>query len=88
MWLVPIAQAIQLQMVRNLPYSDHIGPVLADAVPGESGALDRVPSTGRAPGAQAGGQAIPVTSALLQPIWWDEAPTVRGTGRPAIAARR
>src|SRR3546814_3763270 len=24
LWLAPIAQAIQLQMVRNLPYSDHI----------------------------------------------------------------
>jgi hypothetical protein len=43
LWLVPITQAIQLQMVRNLPYAD----------------------------------PIPVTSALLQPTWWE------GDGPPA-----
>jgi hypothetical protein len=39
LWLVPITQAIQLQMVRNLPYADHLVRFGHDAVAGEPGAL-------------------------------------------------
>ena len=71
LWLVPITQAIQLQMVRNLPYADHLvrfeptlSPVnLAPSV----AAIDRA----RRWGHKSVDRAIPVTAALLQPTWWD-----------------
>jgi predicted acylesterase/phospholipase RssA len=71
MWLVPITQAIQLQMVRNLPYADHLvrfeptlSPVnLAPSVT----AIDRAYRWGR----NSVDQAIPVTTALLEPTWWE-----------------
>ena len=71
LWLVPITQAIQLQMVRNAPYADHLvrfeptlSPVnLAPSV----AAIDRA----RAWGCRSVDKAIPVTSALLQPTWWE-----------------
>src|SRR5271166_3492525 len=77
LWLVPITQAIQLQMVRNLPYADHLvrfeptlSPVnLAPSV----AAIDRARRWGR----NSVERAIPVTSALLQPTWWE------GDGPPA-----
>lgn len=73
MWLVPITQAIQLQMVRNLPYADHLvrfeptlSPVnLAPSV----AAIDRAYRWGR----NSLDQAIPVTTALLAPTWWEGA---------------
>ena len=71
LWLVPITQAIQLQMVRNLPYADHLirfeptlSPVnLAPSV----AAIDRAGGWGR----NSVEKAIPVTTALLQPTWWE-----------------
>lgn len=80
MWLVPITQAIQLQMVRNLPYADHLvrfeptlSPVnLAPSV----AAIDRAYRWGR----NSVDQAIPVTTALLAPTWWE------GSAPPAPAA--
>ncbi|ARG55557.1 MULTISPECIES: patatin-like phospholipase family protein [Mycobacterium] len=71
MWLAPITQAVQLQMVRNLPYLDHLvkfqptlSPInLAPSV----AAIDRACEWGR----DSVEQAIPVTTALLQPTWWE-----------------
>ncbi|POY04459.1 hypothetical protein C3469_01970 [Mycobacterium kansasii] len=71
MWLAPITQAVQLQMVRNLPYVDHLvkfqptlSPInLAPSV----AAIDRACEWGR----DSVEQAIPVTTALLQPTWWE-----------------
>jgi hypothetical protein len=71
LWLVPITQAIQLQMVRNAPYADHIvrfEPTLSPVNLAPSAqAIDLACEWGRA----SVDKAIPVTSALLQPTWWD-----------------
>ena len=79
LWLAPIAQAIQLQMVRNLPYSDHIvrfAPTLSPVNLAPSArSIDRACAWGHS----RVDKAIGVTSALLQPIWWDEACDVRGS---------
>lgn len=71
LWLAPIAQAIQLQMVRNLPYSDHVVRFAPTLSP-----VNLAPSTGSIDRACGWGykrvdKAIPVTSALLQPVWWE-----------------
>lgn len=85
MWLAPITQAVQLQMVRNLPYVDHLvkfqptlSPInLAPSV----AAIDRACEWGR----DSVEQAIPVTTALLQPTWWEgEGPPV---AEPAAGAK-
>jgi predicted acylesterase/phospholipase RssA len=77
LWLVPITQAIQLQMVRNLPYADHLvrfEPTLSPANLAPSvAAIDRASEWGR----NSVDPAIPVTSALLAPTWWE------GDGPPA-----
>lgn len=75
LWLVPIAQAVQLQMRRNAPYADHLvrfeptlSPVnLAPSVV----AIDRACRWGH----RSVDRAIPVITALLEPIWWDEVVT-------------
>lgn len=71
LWLVPIAQAIQLQMVRNAPYADHLvrfSPTLSPVNLAPSAAtIDRACHWGR----QSVGPAIPVVSALLEPVWWE-----------------
>ncbi|ORX03963.1 patatin-like phospholipase family protein [Mycolicibacillus trivialis] len=71
LWLVPITQAIQLQMVRNAPYADHLvrfTPTLSPANLAPSvGSIDRACRWGRS----SVDHAIPVVSALLQPIWWE-----------------
>ena len=71
LWLVPITQAVQLQMVRNAPYADHIvrfEPTLSPANLAPSAAsIDRACRWGR----KSVDKAIPVTSALLQPTWWE-----------------
>lgn len=85
LWLAPITQAIQLQMVRNLPYADHLvrfeptlSPVnLAPSV----AAIDRACAWGH----KSADEAIPVTSALLEPTWWEgDNPPVAG---PAVRAK-
>ncbi|WP_062540116.1 patatin-like phospholipase family protein, partial [Mycobacterium celatum] len=77
LWLVPITQAVQLQMVRNLPYADHLvrfGPTLSPANLAPSvAAIDRACRWGR----RSVEKALPVTSALLEPTWWE------GDGPPA-----
>lgn len=71
LWLVPITQAIQLQMVRNAPYADHLvrfSPTLSPVNLAPSAAtIDRACNWGR----NSVGHAIPVVSALLQPVWWE-----------------
>jgi predicted acylesterase/phospholipase RssA len=77
LWLVPITQAIQLQMVANLPYADHLvrfEPTLSPANLAPSVAsIDRASEWGR----KSVDRAIPVTTALLEPTWWE------GDGPPA-----
>ena len=79
LWLVPIAQAVQLQMVRNAPYADHLvrfAPTLSPAnLAPSTASIDRACAWGR----KSLDKAIPVTTALLQPTWWDgDRPVVPG----------
>lgn len=71
LWLAPILQAIQLQMLRNLPYADHLvrfEPTLSPInLAPSTGAIDRACKWGR----DSVDKAIPVTTALLQPTWWE-----------------
>jgi hypothetical protein len=71
LWLVPITQAIQLQMVRNAPYADHLvrfSPTLSPVNLAPSAAtIDRACQWGR----KSVEHAVPVVSALLQPVWWE-----------------
>jgi predicted acylesterase/phospholipase RssA len=82
LWLVPITQAMQLQMVRNLPYADHLvrfGPTLSPANLAPSvAAIDRASRWG----SNSVERAIPVTTALLQPTWWE------GDGPPAAKPKK
>lgn len=80
LWLVPITQAVQVQMVRNAPFADHLvrfEPTLSPANLAFSAAtIDCACEWGR----KSVNRAIPVTSALLQPIWWEgDRPAVPGT---------
>ncbi|BBX15105.1 hypothetical protein MNVM_41860 [Mycobacterium novum] len=77
LWLVPITQAIQLQMVRNAPYADHLvrfSPTLSPVNLAPSAAtIERACQWGR----KSVQGAIPVVSALLEPVWWEgEKPAV------------
>jgi predicted acylesterase/phospholipase RssA len=79
LWLVPIAQAVQMQMVRNAPYADHLvrfTPTLSPANLAPSAAsIDRACAWGR----KSVDKAIPVTTALLAPTWWEgDRPAVPG----------
>jgi predicted acylesterase/phospholipase RssA len=82
LWLVPITQAIQLQMVRNLPYADHLvrfEPTLSPVNLAPSAAsIDRASRWGR----DSVDKAIPVTTALLEPTWWE------GDGPPAAKPKK
>jgi hypothetical protein len=79
LWLAPITQAIHLQMVRNTPYADHLvrfAPTLSplNLAPSVT-AIDRACQWGH----ESVDPAIPVTSALLQPTWWEgDSPAVPG----------
>ena len=80
LWLAPILQAIQLQMLRNAPYADHLvrfQPTLSPLNLAPSvAAIDRACKWGR----NSVEKAVPVTSALLEPTWWE------GTAPPVPAA--
>ncbi|MEB3034567.1 patatin-like phospholipase family protein [[Mycobacterium] nativiensis] len=92
LWLVPITQAIQLQMVRNAPYADHLvrfSPTLSPVNLAPSAAtIDRACEWGR----KSVQPAIPVVSALLEPIWWEGekpalvAPKAAGPEHPHAAS--
>ncbi len=77
LWLAPITQAVALQMVRNLPYADHLvrfEPTLSPANLAPSVAsIDRASRWG----SNSVDKAIPLTTALLRPTWWE------GDGPPA-----
>jgi hypothetical protein len=84
LWLVPITQAVQLQMVRNVPYADHLvrfEPTLSPANLAPSvESIDRACEWGR----KSVDRAIPLTSALLEPTWWEgDGPAVPTTEPPA-----
>lgn len=84
LWLVPITQAIQLQMVRNVPYADHLvrfDPTLSPVNLAPAAAtIDRACKWGR----RSVDRAIPVISTLLQPTWWDrDRPAVPDAGAAA-----
>ena len=86
MWLAPILQAIQLQMLRNAPYADHLvrfQPTLSPInLAPSSAAIDRAWKWGR----NSVDKAIPVTTALLEPTWWEgTAPAARTAGPTAHA---
>lgn len=86
LWLVPITQSVQLQMVRNAPYADHLvrfSPTLSPVNLAPSVAMiDRACAWGY----ESVDRAIPVTSTLLQPIWWEgEGPAVPGAERTVLA---
>lgn len=85
MWLAPITQAIQLQMMRNLPYVDHLirfEPTLSAVnLAPSAGAIDRACEWGR----KSVEQAVPVTTALLQPTWWEGDGPPRA--EPAVRAK-
>ncbi|MGZ5377914.1 MAG: patatin-like phospholipase family protein [Mycobacterium sp.] len=90
LWLAPIAQAVQLQMVRNAPYADHLvrfAPTLSPANLAPSAtSIDRACAWGR----KSVDKAIPVTTALLEPTWWEgDRPAVPGAEpdtRPSVAS--
>ncbi len=83
LWLVPITQAIQLQMVRNAPYADHLirfEPTLSPVnLAPSAAAIDLACEWGR----KSVDKAIPVTSALLQPTWWEGDRPTTGEREPA-----
>ena len=87
LWLAPILQAIQLQMLRNAPYADHrvrfqptLSPInLAPSV----ASIDRACMWGR----NSVEKAIPVTSALLEPTWWEGDPPAVPAGEPKPHAK-
>lgn len=78
LWLVPITQAVQVQMVRNAPYSDRIvrfRPTLSPATlaaPPKS--IDRAIEWGR----DSLEPSLPMIQHLVEPVWWD------GDGPPAV----
>ena len=86
LWLTPITRAIQIGMVRNAPYADHLlrmSPTLSPVtLAPPPGALDQSIEWGRAsiePG-------IPFVNKMLEPIWWEgDAPP--STVRPRITTR-
>jgi predicted acylesterase/phospholipase RssA len=70
LWLQPITQACQLQMVRNGPFADRVvrfsptlSPVTLAAPPD---AIDRAIEWGRASAAR----SIPLVQHLIEPVWW------------------
>lgn len=86
LWLTPITRAVQVQMVRNAPYADHLlrmTPTLS--------ATNLAPTRERMDQAIAWGEAsmaaaLPLLEALLEPVWWDgESPTY--ADRPTLAKR-
>ncbi len=81
LWMVPIAQAIQLQTLRNVPYADHLvrfAPTLSPMnLAPSAAAIERACGWG----GKSVDRAIPVVTALLEPIWWD------GQGPPTARAR-
>lgn len=73
LWLAPITQALQIQMLRNAPYADSLikfsptlSPVTLAAPPA---AIDRVVGWGRA----SVEPEIDFIKKMVEPVWWDDA---------------
>nr|WP_307829638.1 patatin-like phospholipase family protein [Antrihabitans stalagmiti] len=78
LWLQPITQAVQVQMVGNAPFADRIvrfSPTLAATNLAPAGpAIDRAVQWGRA----AVEESLPMIKHLLEPVWWE------GDGPPRV----
>ncbi len=77
LWLSPIARAVQLQLLRNLPYADHVvrfSPTLSPVnLAPSSASIDRACAWGN----RSAGRAVPLISELRRPTWWEgELPAV------------
>lgn len=87
LWLIPITQAIQLQMLRNVAYADHLirfDPTLSPVNLAPSvAAIERAREWGR----RSVARAIPVTSALLEPTWWERDHPLPVAAEPAPRAK-
>lgn len=81
LWLTPITRAVQVQMVRNAPYADHLvrmSPTLgATTLAPTAQALEDALEWGAA----SMDEALPVLAALTEPVWWEGE-------RPAYLTRR
>lgn len=71
LWLVPITQSVQVQMVRNAPYADRIvrfRPTLsALTLAASTEAMDRAIKWGTA----SIDESLNVIKHMLEPVWWD-----------------
>lgn len=71
LWLTPITRAVQVQMVRNAPYADHLVRMTPTL-----GATTLAPSREGMDAAIGWGEAsvettLPLLRALTEPVWWD-----------------
>lgn len=82
LWLTPITRAVQIGMVRNAPYADHVlrmSPTLSPAnLAPQPGAFDQAIEWGRA----SIEPVMPFVNKMLEPVWWV------GDGPPAQQDRR
>lgn len=86
LWLSPIARAVQLQLLRNIPYADHVvrfSPTLSPVnLAPSAAAIDRACGWGH----QSVDRAVPLLAALRQPAWWEgerpAAPEIRSAPAP------
>lgn len=84
LWLTPITRAVQIAMVRNAPYADHLvrmSPTLSPVTLAPSpGALDQSVEWGRA----SIEPAMEFVRAMLEPVWWvgDGPPQAPRRARP------
>jgi hypothetical protein len=71
LWLQPVTQAVQIQMVRNAPFADRIvqfSPTLSPVTLAASeGAIDRAVEWGR----RSVAPALPMIKRLTEPVWWE-----------------
>ena len=78
LWLQPVTQAVQIQMVRNAPFADRIvqfSPTLSPVTLAASeGAIDRAVEWGR----RSVEPALPMVKRLMEPVWWE------GDGPPVV----
>jgi predicted acylesterase/phospholipase RssA len=78
LWLQPITQAVQIQMVRNAPFADHMvrfSPTLSVlTLAASSRAIDNSLTWGSA----SLDASLPFIKHLLEPVWWE------GDGPPVV----
>ncbi|WP_182376591.1 patatin-like phospholipase family protein [Nocardioides sp. WS12] len=71
LWLTPITRAVQVGMVRNAPYADHLiqmSPTLSPVTLAPSpAALDQAVEWGHA----SMDEAMVFVNRMLEPVWWD-----------------